>query len=264
MDESFLVFIDFDTLLEDLKYVLNYSFLIFNELCIHEDYITLHMKNIDENFNFKNSVFKYLYHPFFLDEFIKNSNIPEFKQGIDPYSFYQCCKKKYFFLGKLIYNFLDKSHYTGSDKHYFTLCFEETCRNGNFLMFKFLLAYEFKYCLKFEINSDLMENLYSNNIVPILADLNKDKIYFKEFTHPDFTNKKYQFIYFEKNRKSIFNDIPFCSICYDTKSTIITDCNHFYCTKCICEWFFTLKNSCPICRKEITINQCSTIISKNK
>ena len=41
-----------------------------------------------------------------------------------------------------------------------------------------------------------------------------------------------------------------CSIClesFDTKNTIVLNCNHYFHRECINEWLL-INNSCPICR----------------
>ena len=41
--------------------------------------------------------------------------------------------------------------------------------------------------------------------------------------------------------------IKTCSICYDTKSDVITECKHQYCSGCIDKWLKCNK-TCPMCR----------------
>jgi hypothetical protein len=51
-----------------------------------------------------------------------------------------------------------------------------------------------------------------------------------------------------------------CSICYETKSNIQTNCLHLYCLACIIKWH-TKSSKCPLCRQQITyMNQ----INKNE
>ena len=47
-----------------------------------------------------------------------------------------------------------------------------------------------------------------------------------------------------------------CSICYEDlilENSLITPCNHFFCSKCFFRWIRT-NNSCPMCRQDL-INQ---------
>ena len=54
-----------------------------------------------------------------------------------------------------------------------------------------------------------------------------------------------------------------CSICYDKKSNLLTECKHHYCYSCLNNWYWMNFNwryisstnisfSCPMCRKSIT------------
>jgi len=44
-----------------------------------------------------------------------------------------------------------------------------------------------------------------------------------------------------------------CSVCYiklEVKNSVITPCNHFFCSVCFFRWLLT-NNNCPMCRAEI-------------
>ena len=44
----------------------------------------------------------------------------------------------------------------------------------------------------------------------------------------------------------------YCNICYIDKEILETDCNHLFCKSCIGKWLNDeIKNTCPICRKNI-------------
>lgn len=49
--------------------------------------------------------------------------------------------------------------------------------------------------------------------------------------------------------KSIEN---ICSICLEVSSNVQTNCNHFYCYKCINNWYYKNK-TCPICRQQLVV-----------
>lgn len=55
-----------------------------------------------------------------------------------------------------------------------------------------------------------------------------------------------------------------CSICfndyYPNSKIFILDCEHHYCSECFNQWKY--KNSCPMCRKEISLKLLSNV--KNK
>ena len=45
-------------------------------------------------------------------------------------------------------------------------------------------------------------------------------------------------------------EIKICSICYENKSNVISDCNHQFCKTCISAWYRT-RIDCPYCRNNI-------------
>ena len=45
-------------------------------------------------------------------------------------------------------------------------------------------------------------------------------------------------------------EIKICSICYENKSNVISDCDHQFCKTCISKWYRT-RTDCPYCRNEI-------------
>lgn len=56
-------------------------------------------------------------------------------------------------------------------------------------------------------------------------------------------------------RKSFLeNENDICPICDEHKVSIMLECYHFFCEKCINVWLFDKKNSCPLCRYEINLN----------
>lgn len=42
-----------------------------------------------------------------------------------------------------------------------------------------------------------------------------------------------------------------CPICKDCKPELFTKCGHYYCEKCIVDWFSNGKMTCPMCREEL-------------
>jgi hypothetical protein len=58
-------------------------------------------------------------------------------------------------------------------------------------------------------------------------------------------------------------DIKDCPICYETKSDLITECNHQYCTSCIKEWWIHKRefiHKCPYCKTHIQPTNCKKIV----
>ena len=51
------------------------------------------------------------------------------------------------------------------------------------------------------------------------------------------------------NKINNISYVESCSICYN-KSECITNCNHFFCIKCIKKWY-SKNNACPYCRTKI-------------
>ena len=44
-----------------------------------------------------------------------------------------------------------------------------------------------------------------------------------------------------------------CSVCYKTlnlENSLVTTCNHFFCSQCFFRWLGT-KNTCPMCRRDL-------------
>ena len=58
----------------------------------------------------------------------------------------------------------------------------------------------------------------------------------------------------KKETPNLEND-DLCPICEENKVSVMLDCYHFFCEKCIKTWLFDKKNNCPLCRYEIQINK---------
>jgi len=64
----------------------------------------------------------------------------------------------------------------------------------------------------------------------------------------------------EIEKSDIQKEIEECFICEEAKSTIYSDCGHFYCLPCITKWLgYYSNNSCPYCRTIITSANLSDI-----
>ena len=70
-----------------------------------------------------------------------------------------------------------------------------------------------------------------------------------------------------KNNKTPSKDLEenddLCPICEENKVSVMLDCYHFFCEKCIKTWLFDKKNNCPLCRYEIQINKNNGEISNS-
>ena len=56
-----------------------------------------------------------------------------------------------------------------------------------------------------------------------------------------------------------------CSICYDNlvvSNTIVTPCNHYFCSQCFFTWLRT-QNTCPMCRLDFLNREINRHIIKN-
>jgi hypothetical protein len=62
-------------------------------------------------------------------------------------------------------------------------------------------------------------------------------------------NSNVQFNFENLDTKDV-QTIEDCSICLESTSSIITSCNHQYCTYCIQNWI-NIRRSCPFCRKNL-------------
>jgi len=48
--------------------------------------------------------------------------------------------------------------------------------------------------------------------------------------------------------------IESCNVCYiklEVNNSVVTPCNHFYCSKCFFRWLL-INNTCPMCRSKLT------------
>lgn len=249
-----------DLILDEL---LKYSFLFFNKFCVDENFISMHMQHIVDNFTFNNSIFTYAHQHYYLDLILKLSNNADFTTGITPHSFYLCFKYQYFFLAKMIYPYIKNMQYNRLNKHFFTLCFEEACINQNTEMVIFLIKNQYDYCRMIDINDRLMNKITSINILFVLSALYKDKMYSRIYLNKNITFEISNIEYIFFNNKKCCNDIEACSICYDKNSTIITECKHQYCLSCIGEWILSDNFTCPLCRQHIDKNNCYYIHNDN-
>ena len=133
--------------------------------------------------------------------------------------------------------------------------------------------------LKFTLDINPITNIFTKNIikVEVFKFMNNLKYFYKdkkltlsEFynfynclinsTHIFYENKLKQ--KFPNGKKNEENDI--CPICEENKVSIMLDCYHFFCEKCIKTWLFDKKNSCPLCRLEIDLNRVEDDIKKSR
>lgn len=133
--------------------------------------------------------------------------------------------------------------------------------------------------LNFMLDINPIANIFSKNIikVEIFRFENNLKVFLKdkqmnitEFYNFYNTLMNSTHIFYEKKlklrypngKKSEENDI--CPICDENKVSIMLDCYHFFCEKCIKTWLFDKRNSCPLCRLEIDLNRVEDDIKKSR
>lgn len=84
----------------------------------------------------------------------------------------------------------------------------------------------------------------------------KPDLYFIEMDNDVITKigilKQIDIIYNNTNNLNIhLNNTELCSICYE-KTECVTPCHHFFCIKCIQEWY-RKNDTCPYCRNKIYV-----------
>ncbi len=159
--------------------------------------------------------------------------------------------------------------------------FRNACNSGNLKLVKWLISIKPDIditALNHKAIRNCIENQHDKILLWLLKKFDVYKncvILNKEFTERMTRNKlKDYFDSFNgtsprilKFRKQVLIDKQEdCSICYDRKSCLITECEHQYCYPCLNEWYYTKtynkpltfplsqnnQFSCPMCRKLIT------------
>ena len=69
------------------------------------------------------------------------------------------------------------------------------------------------------------------------------------------TELKRSFDAFKKNKNRMFRNAPgeriYCGMCRGRAiEPKVLDCRHMFCYRCCCEWFFSRKFICPVCRQD--------------
>ncbi len=123
---------------------------------------------------------------------------------------------------------------------------------------------------------DLPKNLFKKiydffKIEESILDENSSKYSTNELLYSEMINEKYSKYYKEENIKEHYKEKDesnedFCGICLNTlnenfyifmgKQYITFDCNHKLHYKCFYEYLSNQKNTCPICRKNISFINC--------
>jgi hypothetical protein len=124
-----------------------------------------------------------------------------------------------------------------------------------------------EYSHNYDYNCILIKIYKYSDKLPELSELKKNEydmyIKFKksfcfyirkyiEYSLGQLTSKLKKFrkkINVNSKKKINIHDINDCSICYDTKSNCVSDCNHQFHKSCIDIWLKT-NNTCPLCRAE--------------
>lgn len=268
-------YIDEDPLLLELLKKLS---ILLNPLCIHENYITNKIRVDFPNFIYETSCFKLLDSDNYDDIFF---NISE-NYETDDYVFdlsenkdriIYCATNGYvFLLKKLLYHLM-----TTSPSNYIDLddAFLAAIKKNQFEIVK--LLYQISPNLFNNINIKILE--YITNIVLItnqsifLENIQLFRFLVQKSSEIEqiighiITNHSLNYDEIINNLENVSinsSDIKDCPICYDTKSDLITECSHQYCSSCIKQWWEhtrDLIHKCPYCKFNIEPNNCKKIIS---
>lgn len=144
-------------------------------------------------------------------------------------------------MAKWLYKFKPKTNI----KAYDNFAFKNACAHSNLELIEWL--YQTNPNVINSIGNLFNELCGKNNIqvAQFLAMNNPDKYYLELFNGKikNFKTKITQKIVIG----NIFRQREPCTICYKTKSNILTKCKHFYCEECICKWI-RINSTCPYCR----------------
>lgn len=138
-----------------------------------------------------------------------------------------------------------------------------------------------KISIEFELDIDPFLNIFSDNIIKATVYKYKNSLkYFHKKVKMNITEfyKFYEALMestpifygdklkerFSSGQTTMNDENGICPICEENKVSIMLDCYHFFCEKCIKTWLFDKKNSCPLCRFEIEINAKDNKITKAK
>jgi hypothetical protein len=126
----------------------------------------------------------------------------------------------------------------------FGMCFNQKLNPGNIPNSVKHLTFGFCY------NQSIDENVIPNSVTHVTF----GDFYMRPYVLPDsviYLNNTFIFKS-EMNikNKKIVENIENCNICLESKSTLITTCNHQYCNTCF-ENLYKNNNLCAYCRKEL-------------
>jgi hypothetical protein len=266
--------------------ILKNMHIILNPLCKDENYITHRMIQNFPNFIYETSCFKLfdtnnLNYCDIYDEIFYYINDNEdydndeifFDLTDNKDRLLLCVSKGYIFLFKKIFNYLIEYNFRNLDNLKLDNILLQAIKNNQYDIVKILVEFDLNLLIQnkeeilfqiMDIERNIVESnielfLYLLNIFPEIDDLLELSTYQQ-------TNNilNYDVIIEQLQHISSNNiDIKDCPICYESKSDLITECNHQYCTLCINQWWThkrELIHKCPYCKTSITPTNCKKII----
>ena len=266
--------------------ILKNMHIILNPLCKDENYITERMIQNFPNFIYETSSFKLfdtnnlkycdVYDEIFyyINDNENYDNDEMFFDLIDNKDrLLLCISKNYIFLFKKFFNYLIQYNFRNID----ILCLDhvllEAIKNNQYDIVKILVEFNPNLIIQnkeeiffqiMDIERNIVESnielfLYLLNICPEIDDLLELNEYYQ-------TNDILNYDEIINNLQNItINDIDIkdCPICYESKSDLITECNHQYCIPCIKQWWKhkrELIHNCPYCKTNIVPTNCKKIV----
>ena len=163
--------------------------------------------------------------------------------------FSQCCNEGSLNIVKWLYSIIPEMDY--KTKYEYSIC--GACYYGHLHVAQWLMEtiedmdikVDNDYCMVNAVESEYFE------IVDWIMEIEPERY------NIQYNGEMTEIISFEINKKlvieksKIVENIIECPICYDTKSQIITCCDHQFCYNCFNEYFKKNTNiCCPYCRKE--------------
>jgi len=184
-----------------------------------------------------------------------------------------CVSKKYIFLFKKFFNYLIEYDLRNLDNLQLENVLLEAIKNNQYDIVKILIDFDINLLIQnkdeilfqiMDIERNIIEAniqlfLFLLNICPEIDDL-------LELTELQQKNNILNYDKIIEQLQSISSnniDIKDCPICYESKSDLITECNHQYCIQCIKHWWEHKReiiHTCPYCKTYIIPTNCKKIV----